>query len=379
MISIRSLSSLRQRSLRVILGAFFAAALAAGCGGGSDSTTDVLSEAAGSTATARITTERAQALAVTWTQCATEGATCSFSGTREVRFGTSTQYTSKTFTGSVACSSSVFGDPAYGSRKYCWYASDTTTASSTSGTTSATTSTSGTTGWTWCSGEGGTCKFSGTQTVRYGTTSSNVTKTLSNGTVCNNSVFGDPAPGQAKSCWTGGTTSTGTTTTPTTTTNTSTSYGTTQVFPLRDQYVWGEQGQYTNIRLRVYGVPLGSNTKIFVHLYNSGGGLVAATGHHLRYLPSAGWSGYTQYEHPVYVPTNVAPGTYRVVVGFYYYLSPYTMMMNRFVGNGVSLISTSTNNAGYHVGYMTVGAATRAAVADQTSGAFVPVNGTAWY
>ena len=59
----------------------------------------------------------------TWTYCASEGSTCSFSGTRQVRYGANGQYAYKTFTGSVYCSNSVFGDPIHGVAKTCSYAS----------------------------------------------------------------------------------------------------------------------------------------------------------------------------------------------------------------------------------------------------------------
>jgi serine protease len=62
---------------------------------------------------------------VTWTTCATEGGTCSFSGTRDVRYGTTTSYVIKTFTGSVGCNNTVFGDPARGYVKSCSYSSVT--------------------------------------------------------------------------------------------------------------------------------------------------------------------------------------------------------------------------------------------------------------
>ena len=61
--------------------------------------------------------------AVTWTACASEGGVCSFSGTRDVRYGTATSFVTKTFTGSVKCSNSVFGDPAHGVVKSCSYSS----------------------------------------------------------------------------------------------------------------------------------------------------------------------------------------------------------------------------------------------------------------
>jgi hypothetical protein len=60
---------------------------------------------------------------VTWSFCATEGGVCTFSGTREVRYGTASTYVSKTFTGSVSCSNAVFGDPARSVVKSCSYSS----------------------------------------------------------------------------------------------------------------------------------------------------------------------------------------------------------------------------------------------------------------
>ncbi len=64
-----------------------------------------------------------------WVQCAVENSTCSFSGTREVRYGTATQSVSKVVTGSVPCDNTTFGDPVVGTLKTCWYSSTTTAAS----------------------------------------------------------------------------------------------------------------------------------------------------------------------------------------------------------------------------------------------------------
>ncbi len=58
---------------------------------------------------------------VAWTFCANEWQHCSFSGTRDVRYGVEGKYATKTFTGGVACTNSVFGDPAYGAVKKCSY------------------------------------------------------------------------------------------------------------------------------------------------------------------------------------------------------------------------------------------------------------------
>jgi parallel beta-helix repeat protein len=55
----------------------------------------------------------------TWTQCAYEGGTCTFSGTQQVRYGAPSGYVYKTFTGSVLCGNGAFGDPAPGIGKTC--------------------------------------------------------------------------------------------------------------------------------------------------------------------------------------------------------------------------------------------------------------------
>jgi parallel beta-helix repeat protein len=54
--------------------------------------------------------------------------------------------------------------------------------------------------WIFCATEGGFCTFTGTQQVRYGANGAYFYKTLSDGTACTNSVFGDPIYGVAKDC-----------------------------------------------------------------------------------------------------------------------------------------------------------------------------------
>ena len=60
-----------------------------------------------------------------WTTCAAEGGTCTFSGTRQVRFGVNGYYATKIVTGSVTCTIAVFGDPAYRMAKTCSYSNST--------------------------------------------------------------------------------------------------------------------------------------------------------------------------------------------------------------------------------------------------------------
>ena len=114
-----------------------------------------------------------------WTFCASEGGSCSFSGTTEVRYGASGAYVYKTLTGGTPCSNAVFGDPAPGVAKSCAVTSSE---------------------WKLCAFEGGFCGFSGTKDVRYGANGSYVYRAATNGITCSNSVFGDPAPGVPKQC-----------------------------------------------------------------------------------------------------------------------------------------------------------------------------------
>jgi hypothetical protein len=138
-----------------------------------------------------VTGALANAGSVTWTACGNEGATCSFSGAREVRYGANGIYTSKVISASTPCTSAVFGDPIRGVAKTCSYSSALSTVTSTGSTGPA---------WIPCSGEGGTCVFSGTREVRYGAGTSFSTKTFTTSVYCSNSAFGDPAKGQLKTC-----------------------------------------------------------------------------------------------------------------------------------------------------------------------------------
>jgi hypothetical protein len=144
---------------------------------------------------------------VTYTQCASENQFCSFTGSANVLFGTTTpslKYSiNGPFTNGVACSNGVVSptDPAYGYQKSCWYGSGTSSSAS-SGSTPP--STAPATAWTQCAVENGFCSFSGTMPVLYGgsTTANNMTKSFTNGAACNNSAFGnDPAYGVNKACW----------------------------------------------------------------------------------------------------------------------------------------------------------------------------------
>jgi alpha-L-rhamnosidase len=125
------------------------------------------------------------ALPGTWTQCAPETGTCSFTGTNTVAFGAQGQFHYATVTDGTACSNTVFGDPVPGTAKAC-YLEAAPPASNV---------------WAHCADETGTCLFAGVATVAFGAAGQFHYATATNGTACGNTVFGDPVPGTAKACY----------------------------------------------------------------------------------------------------------------------------------------------------------------------------------
>jgi glucose/arabinose dehydrogenase len=128
------------------------------------------------------TTYTANYTASALTFCANEGGTCSFSGTREVRYGANSRFFYRTATSSTACTNGVFGDPISGIGKQCHHRAPVTT------------------GWTQCASENGVCSFSGTREVRYGANGAYAYYTFTSSVNCTNGVFGDPLVGTGKQC-----------------------------------------------------------------------------------------------------------------------------------------------------------------------------------
>lgn len=56
-------------------------------------------------------------------------------------------------------------------------------------------------GYSFCANEHGNCSFSGARKVAYGANGVFAYRTISNGTACDNTVFGDPAPNIVKACF----------------------------------------------------------------------------------------------------------------------------------------------------------------------------------
>jgi hypothetical protein len=124
-----------------------------------------------------------------FTACGTENATCSFSGTKLVRYGVGARHFYKLATNGIACTYTAFGgDPAPYEYKQCLYANLASLAD----------------GWKLCAGEGGQCYTPYNQTLAYGANGSYVYKTSSAASynTCNATTFGgDPVPGGMKACY----------------------------------------------------------------------------------------------------------------------------------------------------------------------------------
>lgn len=122
-----------------------------------------------------------------WKDCAIENQTCSFPGTRPVRYGADGTYVERSLTGPVACGNAVFGDPLPGVAKSCGFKNDPPVPET----------------WTYCGAEATAdiCSFFGTRLVRYGADGSYVYRTASNAIRCASPSFdGDPAVGVDKTC-----------------------------------------------------------------------------------------------------------------------------------------------------------------------------------
>lgn len=127
---------------------------------------------------------------ILWRQCATEGNRCEFEGTKLFRYGGGTLpngggYVFRSVTDGILCSQSVFKDPAPGANKSC-YIGEIFDSSKFA--------------WKFCGNQNQSCKFKGSQVVRYGVNDSWVYFISRDFTPCNDSILGDPIWGFAKRC-----------------------------------------------------------------------------------------------------------------------------------------------------------------------------------
>jgi alpha-L-rhamnosidase len=123
-----------------------------------------------------------------YTQCATENGTCAVTGTQSVAFGANGIYSFSTETSATACNTATLSDPDYGVAKACY-----TGPVPPPGPPGVTT--------TYCAHENDLCSFTGNATVYFGSGGNWTSKTLTGGTPCTDTVFGDPDYGVAKACF----------------------------------------------------------------------------------------------------------------------------------------------------------------------------------
>jgi hypothetical protein len=128
-----------------------------------------------------------------WEKCAAEGQDCRFHGQKNVRYGAGDRWFSQTARNGVHCGNNVFGDPAPGAVKACYY--QEASFSDESGRNHYRPH------WEKCAAEGQNCRFHGQKDVRYGAGDRWSSKTARDGIHCGNNVFGDPVPGVEKACY----------------------------------------------------------------------------------------------------------------------------------------------------------------------------------
>jgi len=119
-----------------------------------------------------------------WTKIADEGQAFTVSGTQTVRYGQAPYWITRTVTNAGSCTNAFFAtDPIVGTVKQCEVQGSTSAA------------------WTRIAGEGQAFNVAGAQTVRYGSGSAWLTKTVVDYGECTNSFFGsDPIFGVVKQC-----------------------------------------------------------------------------------------------------------------------------------------------------------------------------------
>ena len=139
-----------------------------------------------------------------WVRCANEGGSCRFYGQKDIRYGAGNRWNYQSARNSISCSNDVFGDPAPGVGKACYY-QDTQPQPSQQSDKGWRPPSGHNDGrqdrWVRCANEGGYCKFYGQKDIRYGAGDRWNYQSARNSISCSNNVFGDPAPGVGKACY----------------------------------------------------------------------------------------------------------------------------------------------------------------------------------
>jgi hypothetical protein len=133
-----------------------------------------------------------QVFADEWEPCAREHQDCMVPGTKVVRYGAGNRWTQIIATNRIHCGNNVFGDPAPGVKKACYYQDTEGPRERHHGHRPH---------WEKCANERQYCEFRGQREVRYGAGDSWNFRTVRNGVSCENNVFGDPAYGVKKACY----------------------------------------------------------------------------------------------------------------------------------------------------------------------------------
>ena len=118
---------------------------------------------------------------VEWVECTREGGSCSFSGSAIVKYGAEDSWYYQQAEKSIECNYETWGDPKEGAEKRCYILRENF--------------------WRECAREYGVCKFSGTALVKYGEGNNLAAKQVTDYVECDNTKFGDPAPGANKTCF----------------------------------------------------------------------------------------------------------------------------------------------------------------------------------
>ena len=129
-----------------------------------------------------------------WRYCAGEGQMCNLQGPGEIRFSDGRRFATRNVRGNTLCSTSVFGDPAYGVVKHCEVRASSFGGWGDNGPTEGS--------WTRCADEGDRCEVSGGRMqVRFGTRGRYVYRDVYGPLDCTIDAFGrDPYRGERKQC-----------------------------------------------------------------------------------------------------------------------------------------------------------------------------------